>query len=154
MIEEPMNFQRPSRGFTLIEMMVVAAIIAILAAIAYPSYQESVARGRRSEAKAVLLENAQWIERQYTISNDYTKLGDGSTLNSAALPTKEAPRDGSAKSYDIAFAASAPTTGAFTLTATPKNNMTGDKCGTFMLTHTGGKALSGATATQSFCWDK
>jgi type IV pilus assembly protein PilE len=154
MIEEPMNVHSPNHGFTLIETMIVAAIIAILAAIAYPGYQESVARSRRSDAKAVLLDNAQWIERQYTISNDYTKKGDGTALNSTALPTKEAPRDGGAKYYDIAFAASSPTTGAFTLTATPKNGMTGDKCGTLMLSHTGGKSLSGATATQEFCWDK
>jgi len=149
-----MTITRPSKGFTLIETMIVAAIIAILAAIAYPSYQETVARGRRSDAKAVLMENAQWIERQYTISNDYTKKGDGNTLDSAALPTKEAPRDGSAKYYDIAFAASSPSTGSFTLTAAPKSSMTGDKCGTLTLTNTGGKGLISATATQSFCWDK
>jgi type IV pilus assembly protein PilE len=146
-----MTHTRASGGFTLIELMIVVAIVAVLAAVAFPSYQETVARSRRADAKAVLMENAQWMERQYTVSNDYTKKGDGTAI---ALPVTEAPRDGSAKSYDIAFAASSPTTGAFTLTATPKNSMTGDKCGTFTLTNTGGKGLSGATATQAFCWEK
>lgn len=154
MSEESMNVYRTSYGFTLIETMIVAAIIAILAAVAYPGYQETVARSRRADAKAVLLENAQWIERQYTISNNYTMKGDGSTLDSSALPMTEAPRDGTAKFYDIAFAAGSPTTGAFTLTAAPKNGMSTDKCGTFTLSNTGAKGLSGATATQSFCWDK
>jgi type IV pilus assembly protein PilE len=143
-----------SRGFTLIELMIVVAIVAVLAAVALPGYKETVARGRRADAKAVLLENAQWMERQYTVSNDYTKKGDSTTIDNAALPTKEAPRDGSAKSYDIAFAASSPATGNFTLTATPKNSMAGDKCGTFTLSNTGAKGLSGATATQAYCWDR
>jgi type IV pilus assembly protein PilE len=140
-----------SRGFTLIELMIVVAIVAVLAAIALPNYQESVARSRRADAKAVLLENAQWMERQYTVSNDYTLKGDGTAI---ALPITEAPRDGGAKTYNIAFAASSPSVGSFTLTATPKNSMTGDKCGTFTLTNTGAKGLVGATASQAFCWDK
>lgn len=149
-----MRLRRRAHGFTLIEMMIVVAIVAVIAAVALPSYQEHVARGRRADAKAVLMENAQWIERQYTVSNDYTKQGDGTTpLDKDALPAKEAPRDGSAKFYDIAFAASSPSTGAFTLTATPKSAMANDKCGTLTLTNTGLKGKSG-TATQSFCWDR
>jgi len=140
-----MRMSRQAYGFTLIELMITAAIIAILAAIAYPSYQETIARSRRSEAKAVLLEASQWIERQYTISNNYS-------ANNLPTMYQEAPKDGSAKSYTISFSASSPT--AFTLQAVPKNGMSGDKCGTFTLTNTGGKGLSGATATQAFCWER
>lgn len=149
-----MSIRPQAYGFTLIEVMITVAIVAILASIAYPSYQDSVARGRRSDAKGVLLENVQWIERQYTVSNDYTRKGDGVAINTAALPVREAPRDSAGKAYDIAFAAGFPTATAFTLTATPKNSMAGDKCGTFTLTNTGGKGLVGATATQAFCWER
>ena len=89
------------RGFTLIEVMITVSIIALLAMIAYPSYKESVARSRRVDAAAVLLENAQWIERHYTVSSAYNKKADGTTLS--AVQITESPRDGSNKYYDISF---------------------------------------------------
>ena len=60
------------KGFTLIELMIVVAVIAILAAIAYPSYQDSVRKSRRADAKAVVLNAAQILERCYTQNNVYT----------------------------------------------------------------------------------
>jgi type IV pilus assembly protein PilE len=144
---------RSTTGFTLIELMITVAIVAILAAVAYPSYTEYIARSRRSDAKSVLTETAQWIERQYTVSNAYNLRGDGSALNTAALPYPEAPRDGGAKYYTIQFA-SAPTNSAFTIEAVPKNGMAGDKCGTFRLTNTGARTLNGATATVANCWNR
>ena len=142
-------------GFTLIELMIVVAIIAILAAVAYPAYTQSVARSRRADAKAVLLEAAQWIERQYSVSGVYDKLGDGTALNTAALPAqlKQAPKPPANKGYDLSFTA-APTAAAFTLQAVPTAFMTNDKCGTFTLTSTGVKGLSGNTFTVSECWDR
>jgi type IV pilus assembly protein PilE len=58
-------------GFTLIELMLVVAVVGILAAIAYPSYQEQVRQTRRAEVASVLLENAQLLERHFTRHGAY-----------------------------------------------------------------------------------
>jgi type IV pilus assembly protein PilE len=142
---------RRERGFTLIELMIVMAIVAILSSIAYPAYKESVARSRRADAKAVLLETAQWLERQYTVSQSYAKMGDGATIGD--VPYTEAPRTGSNKAYTISFAASSAT--GYTLQAVPKNAMASDKCGTFKLTQTGAKSLGNdAIANVNDCWER
>jgi type IV pilus assembly protein PilE len=146
---------RRSGGFTLIELMVTVAIVAILASIAYPSYRESVARSARAGAKQALLENAQWLERQHTVSGVYNKLGDGTTISNSQLPITEAPRDNAAKSYDIAFKSGDPTSTNFELRAAPKGSMTGDKCGTLTLTQAGTRGVSGASGVDAaYCWDK
>ncbi|NHZ64360.1 type IV pilin protein [Massilia genomosp. 1] len=60
-----------SRGFTLIETMIVMTIIALLAALAYPGYQGFVVKARRTEAQAALLDLMQKQERYYTQHNRY-----------------------------------------------------------------------------------
>ncbi|MCP4091353.1 MAG: prepilin-type N-terminal cleavage/methylation domain-containing protein, partial [Gammaproteobacteria bacterium] len=55
-----------SRGFTLIELMIVVAIVGILAAIAYPSYQEQVRKSRRADANGALLGLANAMQRHAT----------------------------------------------------------------------------------------
>jgi len=140
---------RAAAGFTLIELMIVVAVIAILASVAYPSYLEYVKRTRRSEAKSVLLEAAQWAERYYTLNNAYTNIG-------TSLPTtlQRSPRSGTAY-YTIApSTAHVPTASTYVLEATPTGTMTGDKCGTFQIDETGLRSLSGNTAAQADCWDR
>ena len=81
-----------ARGFTLMELMIVVAIIGILAGIAYPTYQDSVRKSRRADAEAVLLELAQWMERFYTENNRYDQTRAGVAV---VLPFAQSPKEGS-----------------------------------------------------------
>lgn len=131
-----------ARGFTLIELMIVVAIVAILASIAYPSYVDHVRRSRVTDAQMVLLEAAQWMERQYTQNNAYPT---ASALTAAAY--NHAPKDGTV-SYNIA---KTPTTAsqAYTLTATAAGDQASyARCRTLTLTNTGSRT----SADDAECW--
>ena len=141
------SWRSKNSGFTLIEVMIVVAIIGIIAAIGYPSYQEHVRKTKRADAQSALMELAQFMERYYTANGRYL-----TSANAApTLPFTEAPKDGASKSYNLAFAASSPTANSYTLQATPKNSMAGDKCGTLTLTNTGAKGQA-VGATMADCW--
>jgi type IV pilus assembly protein PilE len=139
------------KGFTLIELVIVVAIIGILAAIAYPSYEESVRKSRRADAQGVLMEAAQWLERQYTENNTYT----GATIPAGL---SESPKEGDKVYYDIQFAAGSPTANDFTIQAAPRagSAQNNDKCGTFTLTSTGVQDITGQNTgiDKDDCWRK
>lgn len=143
-------------GFTLIELMIAAVIISILAAIAIPSYFESVARGRRADAKSVLLESAQFMERIYTERGAYNKKSDGTAGTSLAdigfpATLTKSPKDGSTTYYTISLDGSLAAD-AFTLAATPSGSQTNDACGTLKLTNAGVRTSS--SGTSSDCWNR
>jgi len=143
------------RGFTLIEVMVVVAIIGILAAIAYPSYKEQVARSRRSDAKAALLEAAQWMERNYTVSGDYSKTGSGAAMTNAVLQAAPLQALGSTAAYYTLSFDATPTARVFKLNMVPTGNMANDRCGTFWVDNTGTRDVTTSSgATKAQCWDK
>ena len=91
-------------GFTLIEVMVVVAIVAILSAIAYPAYTQYVLRSYRAEARNMLLEAAQFMEKNYTLTQSYAVAASGGALTSASLIAAgldKVPRDGGTLRYTI-----------------------------------------------------
>ena len=142
-----------SRGFSLIELMIVVVIVAILGSIAYPSYLNQVTQSRRADAQAVLMEAAQFMERFYTENNRYDRDTAGTAV---ALPAQlqESPRDSGTKSYDITVQASSAST--YTLRATPKNGQAGD--GFLQLTNTFAKGWdadnSGALSAAEQTWSQ
>ena len=147
--------QTTQTGFSLIEVMVVTAIIAVLAAIAYPTYTEHIAKSRRATAKATLLQAAQWLEREYTVSGSYARRGNGATINATVLADAPLPaRTESADFYTLSFVAGQPTGGTYTLQMAPTARMTSDRCGTFTLNQAGTKALAaGDAALAKSCWN-
>lgn len=135
-----MDRRRRSAGFTLIEVMITVAIVAILAAVAYPSYTEHIAKGKRAEARAVMLDAAQWMERFYSENFRYNQNTAGvavSGLLSAQYP--RIPSSGGAATYTLSLENLAA--GTYRMVATRSGSMGSDACGDYLLTHTGAKGL-------------
>lgn len=137
---------KKQNGFTLIELMIVVAIIGIIAGIAYPSYMESVRKSNRADAKASLNDVAHRLQRCFTTYNAYNNancavaesLKDGATLNSGeSLYTISAVLDGT----------------TYTLTAAPvtgKSQASDSKCASLTLTNTGIRNATGSLGAD--CW--
>jgi len=130
------------KGMTLIELMIVVAIIGIISAIAYPSYQQYVQQSRRTVAQGHLLEAAQFMEREFTAQGSYA---------SAALPLvlQRSPKVGDRIDYNIAVVAGA---GTFLLTATAQGPQIDDECGDLTVNQSGttNAIVSGGAPTD--CW--
>ncbi|CAH9054920.1 hypothetical protein PSECIP111854_01472 [Pseudoalteromonas sp. CIP111854] len=134
---------KKNQGFSLLELLIATAIVAIIGVLAYPSYTDAIIDGRRSEAQQELLKTAVILERQYSRNGGYPD-----STSFTALPTLEV--------YTFAYQPlGKPENGAdftsprFLLTATPKagSSQAGDPCGAVTINHTGTQG-----AQTSGCW--
>ncbi len=150
---------RVSRGFTLIELVVAMVIAAILAAIAIPSYNNYVRKGRRTDAKSALLDMASLEERYFTTNNVYSQ-------NPADLGYPGYPVGGPipvGNYYQVTIpaanfiAAAVPTAAApggtpasYSLVATPVGDQINDTaCTSFTVTSAG---VQSSTPAGGSCW--
>ena len=147
-----MKSNRHGSGFTLIELMIVVAAIAVLAAIAYPSYLDYVRKARFSDAKQTLYHIAAEAEQYYSDNKLYpsslTNLGhSAATINSNEI------NGGDVNEGYYRLTISASTATSYTLTATPQGDQAKDsRCKVFTITNTGAKGQSGGSWSASECW--
>lgn len=129
---------KASKGFTLIELMVVIAVIGILAAIAIPSFNEQVRKSRRSEAIQTLSDLQLRQERWRSNHSTYGSLADLGGSPSLSYYTVTVTNN---------------TATGYTLTATPNAGgpQAGDRCGNFILQSAGG-VVTKSNSTGLNCW--
>jgi type IV pilus assembly protein PilE len=142
-----------AKGFTLIELMIAVAVVAILGGIAYPSYQTYVKRAARAELRAAMLDTAQKQERYFSSNNAYLAI----SAPPAAAPSGWVNYTGgtsiSARKYDISVALSGGGTG-YTITGAPVTGYSETTCGTHTLTHTNLRGNTGNSRPSAECWAK
>jgi type IV pilus assembly protein PilE len=134
-------------GFTLIELMIVVAVIGLLTTIALPSYNGYVARGKRAEARAEVLKAEGWLERYYTENNRYSDTPT-STVNAAFSSRFGAVPASGAANYNITLAVTSTT---YTVTATRAGSMASDNCGNYTKTNSGALTIVSSSGDTSRC---
>ena len=140
--------RKVERGFTLIELMIVVAVIAVLSAIAYPSYQEYVTRSRRVEAQSLLNEAAARQERWRAQNGTYMTSSADADIAKLKLPYGARSEHG----YYTLEIADDPS--GYLLTAKRDGTQAADnKCGNFTLNAAGKKDMVADTpGTVQQCW--
>src|SRR4249919_1213566 len=133
-----------AKGFTLIELMVVVAIVGIIAAIALPSYTEQVHKSRRADAVRAIGQLQLNLERWRAENPSYANcvgVGCGSGTYPVAPSSTDSPY------YTIQFASPAPTATSYTITAAPRSGsaQAGDRCGTYTFTLASGVLTKAAS---------
>jgi len=142
-----LNPARTARGFSLIELMVAVAIVALLTGIAVASYTFQIAKSRRADAKSALLDLAARQERFFTTNNTYTNVA--ASLGYAALPAS-LPGGGSQTTYTLSITAVSAT--SFTAQATRGGPQGTDNCGDYTITDRGIQGNVNNTQATAQCW--
>lgn len=135
-----MNRPRRIGGFSLVELMITVAVVGVLATVALPSYRESVRKGQRAEARALLFEVMQKQERFYTERNTYTV-----TLTDLGFPS---PLKTARNAFTISLAAGG--SGIATSVNATATAAADSDCVTLVLANTQQTSATGANSTN--CW--
>ena len=136
-----MTQPQAQKGFTLIEMVIALACVALLASLAWPSYQNLILRSQRAQARASLLQAAHWFERAASANGSYPSIAD--------VPASVLQIDG--QRYKLSVTSTAQ---SYTLSATPVGTQTADACGTLTVNHLGVRSVQGASQTAAQCWSR
>ncbi len=132
---------RQPKGFTLIELLIALACVALLASLAWPSYQSLIMRSQRAQARASLLQAAHWMERAASANGRYPLAAD--------VPTSVLQVDG--QRYQMTVNSTAQ---SYTLSAIPLGTQTADACGVLIVNHLGVRSVQGASQTAAQCWSR
>lgn len=135
-----MKIPKQLKGFTLIELMIVVAVVAVLAAVAIPSYQDYIRRSQRAEARAEVLKAEGWLERFYTENNRYSNNAANNANSTFSTIFTSVPAGGPAR-YNIRLTTVTATT--YLITAEAVNSMSTDACGNYTKTNTGALSYTG-----------
>lgn len=140
-----------SQGFTLLELLIVVAIMGVLASVALPAYQNSVLRSGRAEAKSELLQVASDQERYFSNFNTY--VNDATPLITPIVAGRDVTTQNALYiiSVDVC-GAGIPMTTCFLATATADGDQTADACTTLTVTSTGARGATGDTTEE--CWQR
>ena len=132
---------RTPKGFTLIELLIALACVALLASLAWPTYQSLILRSQRSQARAFLLQAAHWLERAASANGSYPQAAD--------VPASVLQVEG--QRYKMTITS---TVQSYTLSATPLGAQAADTCGTLTINHLGVRSVQGASQTAAQCWGR
>ena len=136
-----MTHAHRQHGFTLIELLIALVCVALLASLAWPSYQSLILRSQRAQARASLLQAAHWLERAASANGSYPLAND--------VPTSVLQID--EQRYKMSVTSTAQ---SYTLSAMPLGTQTADACGTLTVNHLGVRSVQDASQTAAQCWSR